>query len=46
MERTILWKTIIMDSVPLTGATTYQLFAEADEDSPSIGTYTEDEAIR
>jgi len=46
MERTIQWKTIMMDSVLLTNATSYTFFAESDEASPSITTYTEDQAVR
>ena len=46
MQRTILWKTIIMDSVPLTDATSYSFFSESSEPTSSIATYTENQAIR
>ena len=46
MNRVIYFKTTMMDSVALTGATSYNLFDGAIEDEDSVTKFTENDAVR
>ena len=45
MERTIYWKTLMMDSVPVTDQLTYSFFEESAENKDTVAGLTEDKAL-